>query len=141
MVVYWLFRLTILVMRPFPLKIGYAIASFMASLFYYPFRRQRGAEYVADESRVAGPVHAELELQRDPGGHSDGEGEGKDLDPEARHPAVGFIAAAEISCLHQDDEPRHTYGDGREYVMETRRQSELQPREEHRIQVHRQPPA
>jgi KDO2-lipid IV(A) lauroyltransferase len=42
-VVYWLFRLTILVMRPFPLKIGYHIASFMASLFYYPFRRQRRA--------------------------------------------------------------------------------------------------
>ena len=43
MLVYWLFRLTILVMRPFPLKVGYAIASFMASLFYYPFRRQRRA--------------------------------------------------------------------------------------------------
>lgn len=43
MLVYWLFRLTILVMRPFPLKMGYAIASFMASLFYYPFRRQRRA--------------------------------------------------------------------------------------------------
>lgn len=43
MLVYWLFRLTILVMRPFPLKVGYAIGSFVASLCYYFFRRQRRA--------------------------------------------------------------------------------------------------
>jgi len=41
--VYWLFRLTILLMRPFPLKVGYAIGSFVASLCYYFFRRQRRA--------------------------------------------------------------------------------------------------
>jgi KDO2-lipid IV(A) lauroyltransferase len=40
---YWLFRLTILLMRPFPLRIGYKIASFAASICYYFFRRQRRA--------------------------------------------------------------------------------------------------
>jgi lauroyl/myristoyl acyltransferase len=40
---YWLFRLTILLMRPFPLRAGYKIASFGASICYYFFRRQRRA--------------------------------------------------------------------------------------------------
>lgn len=43
MLVYWLFRLTILVMRPFPLRVGYAIAAAVASICYYFFRRHRRA--------------------------------------------------------------------------------------------------
>jgi KDO2-lipid IV(A) lauroyltransferase len=43
LLVYWLFRLTILLMRPFPLRVGYAIGSFVASICYYFFRRHRRA--------------------------------------------------------------------------------------------------
>lgn len=43
MLAYWLFRLTILLMRPFPLRVGYMIGSFFASICYYFFRRQRRA--------------------------------------------------------------------------------------------------
>lgn len=43
MVVYWLFRLTILVTRPLPLWLGYRVAASVAGLCYYFFRRQRQA--------------------------------------------------------------------------------------------------
>ena len=43
MVVYWLFRLTILVMRPLPLWLGYRVAAAVAEVCYYFFRRQRRA--------------------------------------------------------------------------------------------------
>lgn len=41
MVVYWLFRLTILVTSPLPLWLGYRIAAAVAHVCYYPFARQR----------------------------------------------------------------------------------------------------
>jgi lauroyl/myristoyl acyltransferase len=43
MVVYWLFRLTILLMRPLPLALAYRVAAGVASICYYFFGRQRGA--------------------------------------------------------------------------------------------------
>lgn len=43
MVVYWLFRLTILLTRPLPLWLGYRIAATVASVCYYFFRSQRRA--------------------------------------------------------------------------------------------------
>ncbi len=41
MVVYWLFRLTILLTSPLPLWLGYRIAAAVAHVCYYPFSRQR----------------------------------------------------------------------------------------------------
>ena len=41
MVVYWLFRLTILLTRPLPLWLGYRIAAAVAHVCYYFFSRQR----------------------------------------------------------------------------------------------------
>lgn len=41
MVVYWLFRLTILVTRPLPLRLGYRVAAIVAEICYHFFRRQR----------------------------------------------------------------------------------------------------
>ena len=41
MVVYWLFRLTILLMRPMPLWLGYRVAAAVAEICYHFFRRQR----------------------------------------------------------------------------------------------------
>lgn len=43
MVVYWLFRLTILVMRPMPLWLGYRVAAAVSEICYHFFRRQRQA--------------------------------------------------------------------------------------------------
>lgn len=41
MVVYWLFRLTILLMRPLPVRAGYKIAAAVAEVCYHFFHRQR----------------------------------------------------------------------------------------------------
>ena len=43
MVVYWLFRLTILLTRPLPLRLGYRVAAIVAEVCYYFFHRQRRA--------------------------------------------------------------------------------------------------
>lgn len=43
MVVYWLFRLTILVTKPLPLWLGYRLAASVAAVCYYFFHRQRRA--------------------------------------------------------------------------------------------------
>ena len=43
MLVYWLFRLTILLMRPLPLWLGYRVAAVVAEICYHFFRRQREA--------------------------------------------------------------------------------------------------
>ena len=43
MLVYWLFRLTILLTRPLPLRLGYTLAAGVASLCYHFFGRQRRA--------------------------------------------------------------------------------------------------
>lgn len=43
MLVYWLFRLTILVTRPLPLWLGYRIAASVAEVCYHFFHRQRRA--------------------------------------------------------------------------------------------------
>jgi KDO2-lipid IV(A) lauroyltransferase len=40
-VVYWLFRLTILLTSPLPLWLGYRVAAAVAHVCYYPFSRQR----------------------------------------------------------------------------------------------------
>ncbi|MEX0785808.1 MAG: hypothetical protein WD939_04145 [Dehalococcoidia bacterium] len=41
--VYWLFRLTILLTRPLPLWLGYRVAAAVASICYFFFRKQRRA--------------------------------------------------------------------------------------------------
>ncbi len=43
MLVYWLFRLTILITRPLPLWLGYRLASAVAGICYHFFHRQRRA--------------------------------------------------------------------------------------------------
>ena len=43
MVVYWLFRLTILLMRPLPIWLGYRIAAGIAEICYHFFHKQRRA--------------------------------------------------------------------------------------------------
>lgn len=43
MLVYWLFRLTILLTRPLPLRLGYRVAAVVAEICYHFFHRQRRA--------------------------------------------------------------------------------------------------
>ena len=43
MLVYWLFRLTIVLMRPLPLWLGYRVAAAVAEICYHFFHRQRRA--------------------------------------------------------------------------------------------------
>ncbi len=43
MLVYWLFRLTILLTRPLPLRLGYRVAAAVAEVCYHFFHRQRRA--------------------------------------------------------------------------------------------------
>ncbi len=43
MVVYWLFRLTILLTKPLPLWLGYRVAAVVAEICYHFFHRQRRA--------------------------------------------------------------------------------------------------
>lgn len=62
MVVYWLFRLTILLTKPLPLWLGYRVATSVAAICYFFFRRQRRALnanmawVLADDPRRAGAV-------------------------------------------------------------------------------------
>lgn len=53
-VVYWLFRLTILVTRPLPLRFGYRVAGTVASWCYRTIFRSKGAALRANLSRVLG---------------------------------------------------------------------------------------
>ena len=53
---------------------------------------QRGAEDVADEPRVLAPVHAELELLHDAGGHADGEVDQEQLAEELGQPIPALVA-------------------------------------------------
>ena len=67
------------------------------------FHRQRGAEDVAHEPGVVGPVHAELELLHDPGDHAHGEVDQEELPEELGETEVGLVAGAVPAGL----EPGH----------------------------------
>ena len=56
------------------------------------FHRQRRAEDVADEPGVLAPIHAELELLHDPGGHSDGEVDQEQLAEELGESIPGALS-------------------------------------------------
>ena len=76
--------------------------------------RERGAEDVADEARVLGPVGAEGELHRDAGRDADGEVRGEELDPEVRGRLVRRDAALVVAPLGEHDHHRQPDADGHE---------------------------
>ncbi len=61
---------------------------------------QRGAEDVPDELRVLGPVHSELELQRDPRDHPDREVHQEEPAPVLRHVQERLIPGPCVARLH-----------------------------------------
>ena len=88
---------------------------------------QQTPKDVADEARIARPVHAELEFLHDAGGDAHGEDEAVDLEPVERElaPLLLFRAHVEHAEDHEDDAKSHR--DGRVDVVEADRQSELDP--------------
>ncbi len=66
--------------------------------------RQGGAEDVADEARIAGPVGSELEFHDDAGGHAHGENQGEDVRPEFGHGLVLEVLGAHVHAFHEDQQ-------------------------------------
>ena len=99
----------------------------------YPFGGQGCTEDVADEAGIPRPVHAELELHRDAGRHSDREAQGEDPDPEARHSLIDRLARPQVAGEHPHDHPRHSDRDDRKDVVEPHRQGELDSRQQYRV--------
>ena len=73
--------------------------------------RQRRAEHAADEARVGGPVHPELELLNQSGDHADRHVDQQQRPEEARHPLVlGVVRPIPggLQDRHQERQPdRH----------------------------------
>lgn len=69
-------------------------------------QRQRGAENIAHETGVLGPVHAELEFLHDAGHHSRREIDQEKLPEEFREPEVVVISDAVPEGLQDRDEHR-----------------------------------
>ncbi|EAP89958.1 hypothetical protein OA2633_07089 [Oceanicaulis sp. HTCC2633] len=68
------------------------------------FNGQRRAENVAHIVGVIGPVHAELELHRDPGGHAQHEIDAEQRAPELRHVPPDLTARHHINALHDGED-------------------------------------
>ena len=91
--------------------------------------RQRRAEDIADIVREIGPVRAELEFHRDPGGDAHREVDAEELAPELRHVAVDLAPGHHVDRLHDDENPRQAERQRDEQEMVERRDRELQPRQ------------
>src|SRR5208337_876041 len=91
--------------------------------------REGGAEYVADELRVLGPIHSELELEGDAHDDSDGEIDQEEPAPVLGHPEVDLVAGPRVARLHERDQGAHAEGQRHEQEMEYRHGGELDARE------------
>ena len=87
------------------------------------------AEDIADEDRVTGPVHAELELLDDPRHDADGEVDQEELAEEPRHSVVVLVVRAVRRRLETGDEESETNGQRNEEEVENRRHAELPTRQ------------
>ena len=86
---------------------------------------QRRTKDVADEAGVLRPVHSELELLDDTGGHTQGEVDQEDLPEElGRHEPL-LVAGAVVEGLHQRHERGQTNGQGDEDEVVDGRDAEL----------------
>ncbi len=96
----------------------------------YALRRQRRTEDIADETRVGGPVGAELELHDDAGGDTDREVEGEDPGPEPPRPVEQRIAGPQVLGFQIDHHHTHPDGQGWENVVKGNGQGKLETRQE-----------
>ncbi len=87
--------------------------------------RERRAEDVADEPRVLAPVHAELELLHDAGGHADGEVDQHQLAEELGQAEPALVARPVPGGLHDRDERREADRQRHEDEVVDRRDAEL----------------
>ena len=95
---------------------------------------QRGAEDVADEAGVVRPVHAELELLHDAGGHAHDEVDEEELAEELRELQIHHLARAGPHRLPDRDREHETQGDRHEQEVVDRREAELPSRQDERIE-------
>lgn len=68
------------------------------------FDGQGGAEGIAHEAGIEGPIHAELELHGEAGGDAEREVDEQQLGPELGHAPVDFAAAADVDRFHDGDQ-------------------------------------
>ena len=100
------------------------------------FGRESGAEDVADEAGIDGPVGAELELHDDSGRDADGEGNGEEFDPELGEAVPVGIACLEPDGLEDDEEHSHPDGKGRKEVVHHNGEGELDSGEKDDVEFH-----
>ena len=86
---------------------------------------QHRPEEITGELGKRGPVGAELEFQRQPGGHADAEIEHIELRPEAGLPVVQGVACAQPDGFQHHQINRQAGGEHRPEHVKDRRQSEL----------------
>ena len=98
------------------------------------------ADDVAGEDREAAPVGAELVGQHDPGDDAHRERHREDAGPEPRQPLVAVPAGRDPHHQQRGDIGRQPDGEGREDDVERDRESELQSRDQDRIEFHRHAP-
>jgi hypothetical protein len=96
-----------------------------------PFDRQRRAEDVADELRIDGPVHPELELLHEPGRDPDREVDQEQRSEEAGQPEPGLVARPVPERLHGRHEGPKPERQRHEEEVVDRGRGELDPREIH----------
>ena len=60
--------------------------------------------------------------------HADGKDQAENLDPEAGHLEIERIPGLDENPLHDDDEESETDGNGRENIVKSHSQSELNAR-------------
>jgi hypothetical protein len=65
------------------------------------FNRQSRAEHAPDEIRVHGPIHSELELLDETGGHSNREGDQQQRPEETSQPEPRVVMCAVPDYLHR----------------------------------------
>ena len=87
--------------------------------------RQRGAEDVADEAGVLGPVHAELELLHDAGHDTHGEVDQEELPEELGQLEVLDVARPVPGRLEARHQPDRAEGQGDEQEVVDGRDAEL----------------
>jgi hypothetical protein len=89
---------------------------------------ERGAEDVAHESGVVGPIGPELEFHDDAGGHPHREVDGEYFCPKLGHGFVLGIFRFHVHAFHENQERPEPDGQGGEQIMEHDGQSELKAR-------------
>ena len=94
---------------------------------------EQAAEHVADEPRVVGPVHPELELLDDAGRDAQREDQAVDLGPEERELAPLRVLRPEVRPDDDQEHQAQAHREGREDEVEARRQRELDPGQQLRI--------